>query len=222
MYYIYAFKYLNLMRLILLLCFFIVTTAANAQSGLLHINNFKPGYYYTNDGQKITGKIEKNADVYSTAPEDKYILFKTDTGKSQVLLTDIKAFAIGKDSFTVSHKNLTAYKVILNTPVKLYSYIVISNGYSPGFMGANGMMTGGGATQSKNTVYFYGAEPDSVVLIRRKNFIDAMSIVMAAKPNVVTKIKDKTYTMGWLDELLDFYNTGNEPPKQSPFIKGKH
>lgn len=209
------------MRLILLLCCFIVTTTVNAQLGPFHINNFKPGYYYTTAGQKITGKIEKSADVYSKEAEDKYILFKTDTGNREVPYTDINAFVIGKDSFTVSHKNLTVYKVELNTLVKLYSYIVISTGYSPGMMGANGMMTGGGSTQSKTRVYFYSAEPDSVILINRKNFIDAMSIVMAVKPNVVAKIKDKTYTMGWMDELLEFYNTGTEPQKQ-PLFKGKH
>jgi len=47
------------MRLILPLCLLIVATAAHAQIGPFHINNFKPGYYYTKDNKKVIGKIEK-------------------------------------------------------------------------------------------------------------------------------------------------------------------
>lgn len=209
------------MRIILLLCFLIVTTAVKAQIGPFHINNFKPGYYYTNDGQKVKGKIEKSAEIFSASEDDKYLLFKTDTGKRQVDFGDIKSFVIGTDSFTVSHKNRIAYKVELNSPYKLYSYVVIGSYYSPGIMGANGMMMGGGTTSSKSVVYFYGETPDSVVLIKRKNFMDAMNLVLATKPNVLAKVKDKTYTLGWMDEIIEFYNTNQEPQKTVLF-KGKN
>ena len=138
------------MRTILLICFLIVTTAVKAQVGPFHINNFKQGYYYTNDGQKVKGKIEKSAEIYSESEDDKYILFKTDTGKRQVEFNDIRSFVIGTDSFTVSHKNRIAYKVELNAPYKLYSYVVVSNYYAPAMMGANGMMMGGGSTAGRN------------------------------------------------------------------------
>jgi len=88
-------------------------------------------------------------------------------------------------------------------------------------MTAGGTMMGGGSTESKTTVYFYGEDPDSVTLIKHKNFIDVMSIILAAKPKLVAKIKDKTYTLGWMDEILEFYNTGKEPQKQVLF-KGKN
>lgn len=209
------------MRLIFTFCFFTLSLAAQAQYGI-HINNFKPGYYYTDTSKKIIGKIEKNtAEVYSDSPEDKYILFKTGDEKTEIKFADIKSFVMDKDSFTISRKKLIAYKVMVSGPVNLYSYVTFSGGYNPGFMGGSGMMMGGGYTQSKVTHYFYGATPDSVVEIKRRNFIEGMSFVMASKPDVVAKIKDKTYTMGWLDELIELYTTGQVAPKPILF-KGKN
>ena len=92
------------MKLTLLLSFQFAATLANAQFGNMHINNFKKGYYYDNNGVKVKGRIEKSPQIYTNIPpKARYILFKTDSSgeKSEILLQDLKSFVIEKDSFVV-------------------------------------------------------------------------------------------------------------------------
>ena len=186
--------------ILLLLLFLIITAESKAQ---LFSGRFGPGYYYTIDGQKVVGKIDRNADLYWEDPKNRYLLFKPDFQERQVDYKGIRSFVVDKDSFTVSHTEFLAYRVLLNTPVKLYSYFK----WPP--------FAYGRVYPVKETTYLYGSSPDDVTFVTRENFIEVMSMIMADKPNVVAKIKDKTYRLAWIDDLITYYQTGQMPGKDN-------
>jgi hypothetical protein len=84
-----------------------------------------------------------------------------------------------------------------------------------GFAGNVGMGVGVGTSVGGGvkTTYYYGISPDKVTKLEKKQFIEVMSIILADKPDVVAKIKDKTFRYGDMDDLINYYKTGQMPKK---------
>ncbi|MBB5394890.1 hypothetical protein [Mucilaginibacter sp. AK015] len=136
----------------------------------------------------------------------------------------IKSFVMGADSFVVSHnvlfKNNPFMIVSLDNPTKLFTLKTAKNGFplilNTGGGGGNfGVGVGiattvGGGTR---TTYYYGTNKDNVAKLEKKQFIEVMSNIMADKPDVVAKIKDKTFRYGDMEDLLTYYKTGQMPKR---------
>jgi hypothetical protein len=193
-------------RILLLLFISSLSFSASAQIG-----KWTPGCYYLLDSSKVCGSIKWNVPPRNALFKGKgdNIQFRVaDTSeKTKVSTNELRAFVIKADSFVVSrHPDLADYPVLqveVNTPLKLYVSLreVMSSA------------SAGGVTFSARGYearYFYGANPDEVTQINRKNFIEAMSRVMAGSEYFVKAIKDELYRYGYMDELLLAYNTAKQ------------
>ena len=106
--------------------------------------------------------------------------------------------------------------MLLNNNVKIYRSVTTSYSGGGAMMGSGGVMMPMVGYSSSDTKYFYGEDPDHVTRLEKKNFIDIMSELLAGKPHVVKRVKDKTFKIGKIDELLYFYRTDNYPQTMSP------
>ena len=136
----------------------------------------------------------------------------------------INAFVMGQDSFVVSHnvlfKNDPFMIVDVDNATKLFAVKTAKNGFpliinTGGFTGNVGMGVGVGTTVGggTKTTYYYGTNQNNVTKLDKKQFIEVMSNIMADKPEVVAKIKDKTFRYGDIEDLLTFYRTGRMPKR---------
>jgi hypothetical protein len=157
------------------------------------------GRCHTVDGKTLSGLI--------ATTNKEYLLFRVseDSSKIKISLTQLKSYVIGVDSFTMNSKS-SCIRVILDMPTKIYSITREKTG-APIMIGG-GMMLG-----NKYDVfdYYYGTNPDSITLIKRKEFKNIMTKIMADKPLVVQKINDKTYELAEIEDLISFYKTGTMP-----------
>ena len=185
------------------------------------------GKLYHVSGEVFTGQI------YWTPPQKSSynqtgdgILYRRDKSEEEIPIpaSKIVSFTMGADSFVVSHDvNLTNTPfliVMLNTPTKIYKssthkqgvpmMLGTGGGSGPVSLGIGlGTMVGGGTRKT----YYYGANADNLTKLEKKQFMEVMSNVMADKPEVVAKIKDKTFKYGDLEELLEYYKTGKMDQK---------
>lgn len=140
----------------------------------------------------------------------------------------VKAFTMGTDSFTVSHnvlfKNTPFMAVSVDNATKLYTVRTVKNGIpimlNTGGGGVNFGVGMGIATTVGGGVriaYYYGASPEKVTKLEKKQFIAVMSEILADKPDVVAKIKDKTFRYGDMEDLLNYYRTGQLPKKTDDY-----
>ncbi|MCC8407595.1 hypothetical protein LJ707_01540 [Mucilaginibacter sp. UR6-1] len=194
-------------RITLLLFFAVMALNASAQ--------WKKGSYYDVSGNKNTGLIKR---------DEQHILYKPTKKDKEIKLTaaEINGFMVDKDSFRVSRAPVFGQPVIVqvltNGPTKIYVSRPLVKKFSKGSMiggllgGETGAEIGGhaGALKSYNG-YYYGQDENSLATITMQNFVDITSTIMADKPKVTAKIKDKTFRYGDMDELVIFYNTGVEP-----------
>ncbi|MBB6499099.1 hypothetical protein [Pedobacter cryoconitis] len=193
---------------------------ARAQSaGLTLFTNFKDGYYYDLEGHKITGKIDKAGSGKVVLTFKYYILFKeNDAAEIKRITPDmIKSFVVGTDSFIVSHdKDPKFHKVLIDGPTKLYEVLTFAKSDGGSMMrpvGGNMMLTAGvglamvGANLAKGSevIYSYGTDPDHRTDLKRKNFIEGMSLTMSDEPELVEQIKDKTFRITEMDVLINVY-----------------
>jgi len=89
------------MRILLFSLLVFSSTLVKAQLfGLIPINKFEEGYYYDLKGQKIIGKIAKDASTRNSFTSSNYILFKTDTasGRQRISPDMMLSFVVGVDS----------------------------------------------------------------------------------------------------------------------------
>jgi hypothetical protein len=215
------------MRLPFLLGLFLLSAvSASAQLGL---NQWDDGYFYDANGKKVSGQIVANPSGRSPQDSEGYILFRKDKGEEKEKLTAsiVRSFVAGKDSFTVAHaprtgtwngRSIDFVKVLVDEPMKLYA----ANGVAGGGMGPGirpslgiglGINLGGGGGKGK-TVYYYGDDANSLTELRKDNFVEIMSEVMASQPEIVEKIKNKKYRLGNMDQLVfDFYQLKEASPK---------
>ncbi|MCD8739906.1 hypothetical protein LT679_04780 [Mucilaginibacter roseus] len=184
-----------------------ITLSASAQ--------WKKGCYYDLNNTQHTGLIKA---------DEKYILYKPSKKADESKLTaeDIKAYVTEKDSFRVSHAPVIGepvfVQVLTSGPTKIYVSRPKPKKFSRGSIiggllgGETGAEIGGHADALKRyNGYYYGQDENSLAMITMQNFEEITASIMADKPKVAAKIKDKTFRYGDIDELIVFYNTGREP-----------
>lgn len=185
------------------------------------------GRLYHTNGEIFDGLVSWTPPRKGEYEDGDMVLYKRDEMAETVPVPyyKINAFIMGGDSIVVSHnvlfKNSPFMTVVLdNSALKLYTNKVMKNGIplminSGGFSGGFGMGVGIGTSVGGGvkTTYYYGKTADNVTKLEKKRFIDVMSELMADKPEVVAKIKDKTFRYGDMGDLVTFYLTGQLPKK---------
>ncbi|PAW94292.1 hypothetical protein CKK33_12655 [Mucilaginibacter sp. MD40] len=215
-------KYLKTVRKItLLLCIICITFFAKAQAPA---QQWDEGTVYHTTGEVFSGLVSWAPPIKGQYPDGDQILFKN-TGSPDIFpipYFKIKAFTMGRDSFVVSTninlKNNPILLVEVDGPVNLYAAKIFKQGF-PLLIGSGGggghfgvgMEVGTAIGRGVKTSYYFGKTPNTVSKLDKKNFIEAMSTILADKPEVVAKIKDKTFRYGDMDDLLKYYYTGKLP-----------
>jgi hypothetical protein len=176
------------------------------------------GCYYDTTGTKFSGFV--------TQANDDHIWYKPNKKDDKVRIpaSAMNSFVIGADSFVVSKSPLLAnipfLQVMVNGPAKLYLSKPNPNAANVGMaFGAIGGAISGAVNARKNYGYYFGDTAHELTRLFSKNFIDAMSKVMANKPAVVKKIKDKTYRFDDMYDLIYFYETGTETTRKSGYYE---
>jgi len=197
------------MRTILLtLCILSVTFSANAQ---MFGRKWIEGRVYDLSNKRFKGFIAWTPPEATFANKvDDHLYFKDDKKKNEIEVrsSKIRSFVIGADSFVVSHNPQLAtapfVSVVIDKPIKLFvSYTTRS---SPA--GGVGMVPVGISFNRRKGIYYFGADADFITKLDKDNFVDAMSRIMSDKPEIVSKIADKTYKYRDLQELISIYLTG--------------
>jgi len=184
------------------------------------------GTLYHTSGEIFDGLISWTPPRKGEYEDGDQVLYRADE-KSEVFpipYYKINSFVMGNDSIVVSHsvlfKNSPFMTVVLDNPTKLYTNKIRKNGFplminTGGFTGNVGMGVGVGTSVGGGvkTTYYYGISPDKVTKLEKKQFIEVMSTILADKPDVVAKIKDKTFRYGDMDDLINYYKTGQMPKK---------
>ncbi|CAM3832311.1 hypothetical protein MUGA111182_12205 [Mucilaginibacter galii] len=204
------------MRTILLLvCILSVTFSAKAQ---MFGRDWVEGRVYDLNNKKFNGFIAWTPPEPTWASKlDDHLYFKDDKKKKneiEVRSSKIKGFVMGADSFVVSHDIQVAtapfIAVILNNPIKLFASYATRSAPAGGI----GPLPIGFSFRRSKKVFYYGVDHDLLTKLEKSNFIEIMSAIMSNKPDVVAKIKDKTYKYGDIQDLLDYYWL-NQPPTQT-------
>ena len=196
------------MRTILFfVCILSVTFSAKAQ---MFGRDWVEGRVYDLNNKKFNGFIAwtpPEADSWGK-PGDK-LYFKDDKKKNEIEVrsTKIRSFVMGADSFVVSHSPLMATTpfaaILLNNAIKLFAAYTTRSSAGGGM----GMLPIGLSFTKSKRIYYYGTDQDLLTKLEKSNFIEIMSTIMSDKPDVVAKIKDKTYKYGDMQKLLDFYRS---------------
>jgi len=187
---------------LLLLCILCVTGSANAQTQTAR--TFTKGSYYDTTGNKYTGFLRLKVPNKGVLDFSHFgFLFQQTEAEpeKEISVDQVKNFTVGVDSFVVTHnpklEKAPVLKVLLNTAIKLY--------YSESYNRGNMLTANFNAVVNGSGSYFYGPDPDNLQLITRKNFKEALSQVMEAKPNVVANIQNGNFTYGYMDDLIKYY-----------------
>jgi hypothetical protein len=215
--YIYAAKYLNLMRKILYLIIIVTTSLSARAQDISKWSKWTSGCYYDTTGKKICGLIKWSIPQRSILKGDgDRILFKDSlNGARQKIHTNqMRAFVINSDSLVVSHADdLSDYPILwvaLNNNLKLYVCLRENNSSS---FGVNGL---GMSYSSIDRRYYFGPDPDIVVELTRGKFIEVMSSIIADDTELVGAIKNKTYRYGDIDDVIKKYKAFREIQKTTP------
>lgn len=219
----------------LLLSVLVLTLCINARAQKIG-SKFLPGCYYDINGQKVNGLIRSGTGKAPVKDEGFITFKADENAEKQNLSASmIRSFVIGPDSFIVAHaprtgpwtrNDLDFIQVVVNSPLKLYAINAGGNGggggISPGI--STGFGLGGGSVGGIGTgiglslgsgllggggghiVYYYGSDTSALTELKKQNFIEVMSEIMADKPEAVDKIKDKTYKFGNIEKLIKYYN----------------
>jgi nucleoside-specific outer membrane channel protein Tsx len=210
-------------KILLLLCILSITISAKAQFGSLVTSmnsyNWAEGAYYDSTGSKHIGLINWEIPMSSIINNKiTYIGFKP-TKKAdgvKIYATGLRSFVVGEDSIVVTGNELFKkspfLKVLTNKDTtKLYEYLVAKRS------GSATMGMGISAQFSYTTsTYYYGNNPDNLIKLDKKNFMEIMPRVMADKPEAVARIKNKKLRYGNMSDLLYFYKYDVMPPAPAP------
>lgn len=210
------------MRTILLaMCILSVTFSAQAQ---MFGKDWAEGSYYDTTGRKTSGLLSWSApEKLSKKPGDHLFYKATNTAeKVRVETAAITSFTMGTDSFVVSKIASISYapvlRVLINYPVKFYYWRAQVTNIPLAALGAvGGALVGATIITGTNTgqAYLYGYDPNHLTTVTKKNFVEAMCMVMSDKPEVVNLIKNKTLRFSEMDDLLILYRTGKLPQKKN-------
>lgn len=222
-----SFKYHILMRSLILI--FIISVTTLSASAQLFSRKWVDGRLYHISGEVFNGQISWSPPQKSNYNESgDGIIYRNNPDAEPIPIpaNKIVSFIMGNDSFVVSHNldfhNTPFLSVKLNTPTKIYTSLTHRQGI-PMMLGTGGgggpvsVGVGIGTTIGGGTrkTYYYGADANNITKLEKKQFIEVMSSVMADKPEVVAKIKDKTFKYSNIDDLVEYYNTGKMPKKNS-------
>ena len=195
---------------LLLMCILSVTFSAKAQ---LFGRDWSEGRVYDLSNKRFNGFVAWTPPepTFSNKPGDK-LYFKETKKKTEIEVpsSKIRAFVMGTDSFVVSHHPELAQAPFLAVKIDKAMKLFTSRSGRTSAPVSSGMGTGVSFHSSK-IVYYYGADADMITRLDKGNFIEVMSRIMSDKPEVVAKIKDKTYKYGDMLELLTFYRVTPEP-----------
>ncbi len=219
------------MRSLFLSASILLLAASSFAQGSLS-SKFQQGYYYDINGQKVEGYIRTGTGKKLVENEG-YITFKEEdkAPRQNLSASMVHGFVIGRDSFIVAHsprvgnwsKNeLDFVQVVVNSPLNLYAVnaaggdgsgggiqpsVGLGMGGGLGVGGGLGLSLGSGMfSGGKHVTYYYGSDTGSMTELKKQNFIDVMSEVMADEPDAVDKIKTKKYGLGDMDKLVKYYN----------------
>ena len=169
-----------------------------------YMEQFQPGYYYSNDGKKTTGLIKFHRATFSVfGSRSSRIEFKENEDTPSIKLTakDIPAFVIGSDSFAVvynikinsisGHYDRDFAKVIATGRVNLYLHMSASNDGRQSFENDRYVLSKDGKT-------FFGIwNPKD----QRKDIADFFSDNAELKKRILNKEFD-----GSITALVQVYN----------------
>jgi hypothetical protein len=189
-------------------------------AGIAQAQKWQPGHFYGTDGTINSGFIaDYIAPPNGPDPDRQFFLFKRNPNDEpmRVFAANITSFIVARDSFVVSDSKLLTetpfVKVVGNGPLKLYITSLPRQTPTFGLGGSIGFLSVAGASSfpyTKNK-YYYGHDPDNLTELSRKDFTDVVSSVMADKPEIAEKVKNKTYRYGDIKELIVYYQTGVAP-----------
>jgi hypothetical protein len=208
--------------IIVIFLIFISSLSASAQ---LFGKKWVDGKLYHISGEVFTGQISWSPPPksgYGEGADEIYYRNNPESERIPIPAEKIVSFTMGNDSFVVSHsqdiRNIPFLNVKLNTPTKIYTSLthrqglpmMLATGGGGGAVSVAvaGVTTIGGGTRK---TYYYGTDADNVTKLEKKKFMEVMSGVMAGKPEVVAKIKDKTFKYGDMEELMEYYKTDKMP-----------
>ena len=204
--------------LFLTLCIFSVTVTAKAQ---LFSKDWAKGCYYDTLGHKFTGLLfhaKPEASVFKGKGD--HVFFKTSKGAEQQKISSdqIKSFIIETDSFKLTHvkalEKFPILQVMINHEIKLYFSSITPSAIPIAGAGAGliGSAVAGAALSGKgSSAYYFGPDADHITTLVHKNYIEVLNRLMADKPEVVEKIKNKKFPSKSLPDLLEYYRTGVLP-----------
>lgn len=210
------------MRKILFVLFILICSfTANAQAPA---QQWDEGTVYHTTGEVFSGLVSWAPPMKGQYPDGDQIFFKN-SGSPDIFpipYFKIKAFTMGRDSFVVSTninlKNNPILLVEVDGPVCLYAAKIFKQGFplliGSGGGGGNfgmGLEVGTAIGRGVKTSYYFGKTPNTTTKLDKKNFVETMSTILADKPEVVAKVKDKTFRYGDMDALLKYYYTGKLP-----------
>ncbi|MBW4889306.1 hypothetical protein KXQ82_06245 [Mucilaginibacter sp. HMF5004] len=224
------------MKFLFLSAFILFFACSSNAQGLT--SKFQQGYYYDINGQKVEGLIRTGTGKKLVENEG-YITFKEDdkANKQNLSASMIHGFVIGRDSFIVaraprvgtwSKNELDFMQVMVNSPLKLYAINASGGGgggggIQPSFgLGMGGGSVGGIGTGiglslgsgmfggGNRAVYYFGSDTGSMTEMKKQNFVDVISEVMADEPEIVEKVKAKKYSFGDMEKLIKAYNEKHE------------
>jgi len=185
------------------------------------------GAYYTPDGRKIHGflAVDFSSPSLFNEGKERSIYFKAmkQDNIQELKARSVRAFIINNpdnasiDSFVVCHSRVDSshigyrydfFKIMLEKgPQKLYGYCIRS------LDGRNEMRPPGPKfllprrPDIDNFIYYYGTEPDSVILIDRKNFEEVMTKLMGDNAEIIKLIQNKAYNVRKINVLLKDYRS---------------
>ena len=178
-----------------------------------------PGKLYHTSGEVFTGEVAW-APTQLGQEDGVYFRRSNDLEPIPVTADRLLSFTMDADSFVVSRNQDMQNAILLvdvDGPVKVYARqtkrkglpMMVNTGGMAGAVGVGiglGGLVGGGTRR----VYYYGNDANNITKLNKKQFTEVMSNAMADRPEVVAKIKDKTYKYGDMKELLEFYRTGQQ------------
>ncbi|MFD0794422.1 hypothetical protein ACFQZX_12415 [Mucilaginibacter litoreus] len=208
-------------KLFLFFLFLLTVSIARAQTPNMQ---WDEGTVYHTSGEVFHGLVSWTPPMKGEYPDGDQIFYRADANSNvfPIPYYKLRAFTMAADSFVVSTnvilKNSPILLVEVDGPFNLYAASIFKQGFplliGSGGGGGNfgvGMEVGTHIGRGVKTTYYFGKDPNNVTKIDKKNFAATMSSILAGKPEVVTKIKDRTFRYGDMKALLDYYYTGKLP-----------
>jgi hypothetical protein len=200
-------------RILIILFYSIFFTLSVSHASGQQSTSWEKGHYYDLKGNRFFGLITRY-DSKNDAFHWRYFFFKASEqdNEKEIYADSIKAYVIDADSFVVSHisslRGTSFIKVIIDEPVKLYDVelmvqptMVVSGGVNRAW----GLVSVNAGKAYEKTIYYYGNNPDDLMILRRRPFFEEMSKIFASTPALLEEIKYQEYTYKNMDDIVSHY-----------------